>query len=151
MARAPGDMPSGYCVAGTINASLRPIDQRQKRDFFVGEEFEDEFQRILAIELAPQPRPGIAGFVTSNALPVAPGQLRRVLDAQPPLMRRVDHVDAAEGLFGQAAQVFPRVFVNEQDAAPGRQQLVSRHQAGQSSAGLVTAYELLSGMSSGRA
>ena len=76
--------------------------------------------------------------MSGNALPVAPGELRRILDPQSPLMGRIDHVHATKRLLSQPAQVLALVLVEEQHAAPGGEQLVSCHQAGQAATGSLT-------------
>ena len=52
-----------------------------------------------------------------------------------PLVRRADHVHAAERFFGQAAEIFAAVFVDQQDAPAAAQQFVSGYDARQAAAG----------------
>lgn len=50
-------------------------------------------------------------------------------------MRRADHVHAAEGFPGEAADIVPRILVNQYDAPALVEQFVSRHQTRQPTAG----------------
>ncbi len=49
-------------------------------------------------------------------------------------MGRIDHVHAAERLFGQAAEILPLIFIDEQDATAGSKQFVSSDNARQPAA-----------------
>ena len=50
-------------------------------------------------------------------------------------MRHADHVHAAEGFPGEAADIVPRILVNQYDAPALVEQFVSRHQTRQPTAG----------------
>jgi len=135
VARAPDDVPPGDGVAGAINAALRPIDQRQEPDLLVVQKFEDGSPGIFAVVPGPLPRPVVIGAEIGDALPVPPGQFRGVFDLEAALVRRADHVYAAERLPGEAAEVFAPVLVDQQHAAAAIQELIGGHDTSQSTTG----------------
>ena len=51
------------------------------------------------------------------------------------LVRRADHVHAAEGFFGEAAEVLARVLIDQQDTPAAVEQFVGGHDARQPAAG----------------
>jgi hypothetical protein len=57
------------------------------------------------------------------------------VDVQAALVRRADEVDAAEGFFGEAAEVFAPVFIDQQDAPASGEEFEGGYDARQSSAG----------------
>src|SRR5579859_1291023 len=135
VSRPPGNVPSRNGIAGTINAAFRPVHQRKEFDALAVQEFKNIFARVLAIKLSPATRPIVSRFVSGYALPIAPRQLGRVLDAEPALVGRADHVDTAKGLPGQAAEVFALVFVDQQNAPPRPEQFMGGDDSGQPAAG----------------
>ena len=49
-------------------------------------------------------------------------------------MRRADQVHAAEGFFGQPAEIFAPVFIDQQDAPAAAEQFVRGHNSRQAPA-----------------
>src|ERR1019366_785299 len=99
------------------------------------QKFEDVFAGILAVEPAPSAGPIVMRIVIGHALPVAPCELGRIVDAQPALVRRADHMHAAERFFGEPAEVFAPFLIDQQDAPATAEQLVRGHNACQPAAG----------------
>src|ERR1039457_6422515 len=102
-------MPARHAVARRIESALGPVYQRQECDLLLVQELEDVLARVFAVEAAPGARPVVIWIVIGDAWPVAPGQFRVILDLQLPLVRCPDHVDAAEGFLGEAAEFLAAV------------------------------------------
>jgi len=49
-------------------------------------------------------------------------------------MRRADHMHTAEGFFGESAEVFAPVFIDQQDAPAAAEQVVRGHNSRQAPA-----------------
>ena len=69
-----------------------------------------------------------------HALPIAPGEFGRIVDAQLALMGRADQMHTAERFFGEPAEVFALVFIDQQNALTAAQQLIRGDHARQSAA-----------------
>jgi hypothetical protein len=136
-AGAPRDVEPGHGVAVTARAqvtALRPADRgqpaeperRQPRTLLAGGE----------LDVGPGPTDGEGVLVVEPvelraALPVAPGELGRVVHAQPPLLRSVDQEQPTERPPGLAAEVGGALLVDEHDALTAGGQLVGGDQTGQ--------------------
>src|SRR5262249_62277593 len=67
MTSAPGDVPSRDGIAGPIDASFSPVDERQEGDTLAGEKVEDEFVGVLAVK--PGPLAGAGGVGVGDSPP----------------------------------------------------------------------------------
>src|SRR5579863_4940823 len=83
-------------IARAVDATLSPIDQWQEFNLLAVEEFKDVLARIFAIQLGPAAGPFILGIVVGYSLPIAPPQLRRVLDLEAALVGRINHVHSTK-------------------------------------------------------
>ena len=144
-ARPPRDVEArdGVAVAGGgAVTALGPPDDREEGDTVAGQPL--ALLTGSPVDIGPGPlaapvvRPGRAiglgqSIPACAALPVRPGQVGGVLDAQPALFGAVDEEEPAEGPEGLATEVGFVLLVDEDHRAPGRGDLVGRDQTGQAS------------------
>ncbi len=137
-AGAPGDVEARHRVAvpaGPEVAALGPADGGQEGDAVPGEPGALLPRRPLDVGAGPAHRPGVLvlGPVEAGAaLPVAPGQVEGVLDAETALLRGVDQEEAAEGPEGLPAEVGRVLLVDQGHPAAPAGQLVRGDQTRQS-------------------
>ena len=124
---APGEVEARHRVAVAdrqVAAALGPADVGHELHAHPGQP-----RALLAggevdVRLGPAPRPLVLVAVEARgAQPVLPGELVRVLDAQPALLGAVDEHQPAEGPERLAAQRGLRLLVEEDDLAAGVGQL----------------------------
>src|SRR5580658_849515 len=130
----PHDVPSRDGIPRRVNASLGPIDHRQKRDSLVLHKLENVFERVLAIEATPLARPVVGVAIVCNALPIAPRQFRSIAHADAALMRGADQMHTAKRFLGEPAKILALVLVEKQHAASAIEQLIGGDNAGESAA-----------------
>ncbi len=136
-AGAPGDVEARHRVAvsaGPQVAALGPADGGQEGDAVPGEPGSLLPRRPLHVGPGPAHRPGVLvlGPVEAGAaLPVVPGQVEGVLDAEAALLRGVDEEEPAERPEGLAAEVGRVLLVEQGDLPAPAGQLVGRDQARQ--------------------
>src|SRR5579872_5582193 len=90
---------------------------------------------VLAIEASPFARPAIGFLVVRDALPIAPGELRRILDAKTALVRRADHVHSAKRFFREAAKPLALVPIDQNNANAAVNEFVGSDNARQAATG----------------
>src|SRR5690606_28153216 len=117
-AGAPGDVEAGDGVAVAVGAQVAafgPAHGGQEADAVAAEPGALLARRPLDVGPRPAHRPAVlvVGAVESGAaLPVAPGEVEGVLDAQAALFGRVDEEQPAEGPEGLAAEVVGVLLVD---------------------------------------
>jgi len=125
-ARSPGDVEPGYGVAGALReatASLGPADVRQEADAPRVQPRSLLSAGPVDVGLRPAARPLVLGPVEpGRAQPVLPGELARVPDPHPALLRAVHEEQAAERPERLAAERLLRLLVDEDHVPPGRGQ-----------------------------
>lgn len=133
----PGDMEAGHGVAVSVGAQIAafgPADGRHEGDAVPGEPGPLLPGRELDVGARPAHRPGVlvVGAVElCAALPVAPGEVEGVLDAEAPLFGRVDEEQPAEGPERLAAEVGGVLLVDQGDPSAPAGEFVRRDQAGE--------------------
>ena len=132
---APDDVEAGHRVAvpgGGVAAALGPADHREEPDALLLEPGPLLPRRELQVGLGPLPGPVVLGAVEAGgAEPVLPGELQRVVHAQPALLRGVDEEQPAEGPPGLAAEGRLGLLVDQDHPLAGVGQLGGGDQAGQ--------------------
>ena len=135
LADTPGDVPAGYGIAGGVVAALGPVYDGEKFDAFAVEEVEDVFEGVFAIEACPGAGQLVFFCKFCIGEPVAVGEVGIVRGTVSFLIGGADHVDAAEGVFGETTEFLWGVFVEEEDALALVEELVGGDDAGETAAG----------------
>ncbi len=137
-AGAPGDVEAGHRVSVAVGAqvaALGPAHGGQERDAVPVQPGPLLAGRELHVGARPAHRPGVLvvhPVELGAALPVAPGQVEGVLDAQAPLLRGVDEEQPAEGPERLPAEVGGVLLVHERDPAAPAGQFVRGDEARES-------------------
>ena len=133
--RAPGDVEARHRVARAVRepaAALGPADVRQEADALRVQPRSLLAGSPVDVGLGPAARPLVLGPVEAGrAEPVLPGELARVPDPQPALLRAVDEEQAAERPERLAAERLLRLLVDEDHASPGGSELRGRDEPGE--------------------
>ncbi len=136
-AGAPGDVEArdGVAVAvGAQVAAFGPADGGEQFDAVALQPGSLLAGGELDVGAGPADRPGVLvvdAVEAGAALPVVPGQVEGVLDAEAALFRRVDEEQSAEGPEGLPAEVVGVLLVDEGDPASPAGQFMGRDQTGQ--------------------
>jgi hypothetical protein len=134
-AGAPGDVEAGHGVSVSVGGevtALGPADGRQELDPVPFEPGPLLPRRELDVGARPAHRPGVLvvdAVELRAALPVVPGEVEGVLDAEAPLFRGVDQEESAEGPEGLAAEVGGVLLVDQRDPLAAAGELVRGDQA----------------------
>ena len=120
---APRDVEARHGVAVPVGApvpALGPPDDREDAVPHLVEPRALLARGEVEVRLGPAPRPVVLGAVELGAAePVLAGQLERVLDAEAPLLGRIDEEQPAEAPEGLTAQALLALLLDEQDRPPG--------------------------------
>ena len=139
-AGAPGDVEARDRVAvpgSGVAASFGPADDREEPHAPLAQPCPLLPRGEVHVGLGPSPRPqirrvrAVEAVKACAALPVLPGQVDGILDADPALLRRIDKEQPAEGPERLPADVLLGFLVNEDDRAAAVEQLAGGDQAGQ--------------------
>ena len=135
---APRDVEARHRVAGAgggVAAALGPAHDREEADALLTQPGALLLVRELQVRLRPAPRPGVLLAVEARgAEPVLASELERVLDADAPLLGRVDEEQSAEGPPRLPAQVRPRLLVDDHHPLSGGDGLTGGDETGQTPA-----------------
>ena len=132
---APGDMPARQGVAAAIHPPLRPVDHRQEAHLAGAQPVVNHLPGRMHVGLRPLPRPVVARLELGIAVPVGQGQRRGVADPRLALQGGIDHQYPAKRFFGQPAEFFRLVALQDQHLQAPVKQLESGRQSGQSAPG----------------
>ena len=134
--RAPGDVEPGDAVAEASldqGAPLGVPDDGEERHAPLSQPAAHVSGRPAEVGIRPLPAPVIAVAVeASSVLPVGARTLVGIPDSQPPLLRGVDHEEAAEGPEGLATEGPVRLLLDDRDAAAAGDRLGCGDQTRQS-------------------
>ena len=142
-ARAPGDVEARYGVpvsATRAVTALGPAHDGEEGDAALAQPRPLAAGGPLDVGAAPLPAPvvgaraavGIGQAVPAGgALPVLPGEVERVGDAHPPLLRAVDEEEPTEAPPRLAAEVGLALLVEEDDGPAGLGELARGDEAGE--------------------
>src|SRR5664280_2714341 len=132
---SPGEVEPRYGVAMLaclVAAALGPLHDREECDTFLAEPGPLLARRESQVGLGPQPGPVIFGPVEPGGPePVRCRKFRRVLDAEPALLRRVHQEKPAERPPGLAAETGRTLLVDDDHRPPGVRRLGRGDQPGQ--------------------
>lgn len=124
---APDDVEAGHGVPGSgrpVAAPLGPADDREEPQPERAQPGPLLPRRELDVGAGPAPGPVVLRPVEpGGGLPVLPGEVEGVADAEAPLLRGVDEEETAEGPVGLAAQIGRALLVEQQHPAAGGGQL----------------------------
>ena len=114
-AAPPQQVESRDAVAPAVLGALGPVGDRHETEALCCQPLAHVRDAALDILSGPSDLVDVLGFELGVALPVRPGEVERVADADPALFGAADEEDSAERVAALAAQPFTRPSLVDRD------------------------------------